>query len=655
MALTRAQLLMGNSAQGFVLPGQVQAVKEGNGINILPDGTIEVDSQTVVGVMKMGQTAQRAADAYNGYNWPIGTGTVGQQLGIVSVAGGVTELVWEDADGIDWTTRGQLIASTAAGQENDTLVNIGSSRSFLMSQVDDLGNPSGLAYSDVVTSAMKVPTGIQAQRPGAPVEGELRFNSTQRKLEVWDGFEWQTIASEDPADGSFVRQLASTVAGQTDVAAIPAGTTAQRITSPAPQDGFFRFNTDPNAAYGTQGSMEFWDGANWVTVAAIAAPAGFVPQTSPIGAAVTPSGTTGQRPGSPVGGYFRYNTDQHYLEFYNSATATWELLAPAAGGVHSFVQGTTPTAFNTGDLWYDTVLQRESVWDGVAWVQPGVTQTSPTGAAVIPAGLQTQRPASPSLGAFRFNDDRDKLEFWNGTTWQEVASGNAPTPPVPATIVSSVNVSGGTTGFAFTGGPITSSGTMTMSGTLGIANGGTGATTGPAALANMGLSVNVSGGTTGFTFTGGPVTSAGTMTMSGTLGIGNGGTGGTTPATAINNLLPGQGGQAGKFLTTNGANVSWAGGGGPTYGGIGTSMLGFAGVAGPADQTPGVFPGGTTAGISSVTIIKTVLTGGSSFTEITTSAGYGGTWQWYGSTGTAGFPGQGGGTSFYYSSAIRIA
>jgi hypothetical protein len=42
--------------------------------------------------------------------------------------------------------------------------------------------------------------------------------------------------------------------------------------------------------------------------------------------------------------------------------------------------------------------------------------------------------------------------------------------------VTSVNASGGTTGLTFSGGPITSSGTLTMAGTLGVANGGTGLT-----------------------------------------------------------------------------------------------------------------------------------------------------------------------------------
>lgn len=53
--------------------------------------------------------------------------------------------------------------------------------------------------------------------------------------------------------------------------------------------------------------------------------------------------------------------------------------------------------------------------------------------------------------------------------------------------VTSVNVSGGTTGLSFTGGPVTTSGTITASGTLALANGGTGATTASAARSALGL------------------------------------------------------------------------------------------------------------------------------------------------------------------------
>lgn len=51
-------------------------------------------------------------------------------------------------------------------------------------------------------------------------------------------------------------------------------------------------------------------------------------------------------------------------------------------------------------------------------------------------------------------------------------------------------------------------------------------------------SVGISGGTTGLTFSGGPITTAGTFTTSGTLSLANGGTGETTANAAFNALSP---------------------------------------------------------------------------------------------------------------------
>lgn len=87
------------------------------------------------------------------------------------------------------------------------------------------------------------------------------------------------------------------------------------------------------------------------------------------------------------------------------------------------------------------------------------------------------------------------------------------------------------------------------------------------AAAGSVTSVGVSGGTTGLTTSGGPVTTSGTITLAGTLAVANGGTGSATQGGAINNLLPSQAAQSGKFLTTNGTNVSWAVAG---SGGVGT-------------------------------------------------------------------------------------
>lgn len=56
--------------------------------------------------------------------------------------------------------------------------------------------------------------------------------------------------------------------------------------------------------------------------------------------------------------------------------------------------------------------------------------------------------------------------------------------------VTSVDVSGGTTGLTTSGGPITSSGTITLAGTLNVLNGGTGATTAPNARTNLGAAAS---------------------------------------------------------------------------------------------------------------------------------------------------------------------
>ena len=65
--------------------------------------------------------------------------------------------------------------------------------------------------------------------------------------------------------------------------------------------------------------------------------------------------------------------------------------------------------------------------------------------------------------------------------WEDLPAGNEGS-------VTSVDASGGTTGLSFSGGPITSSGTLALGGTLAIASGGTGATTAGGALTNLGVS-----------------------------------------------------------------------------------------------------------------------------------------------------------------------
>jgi hypothetical protein len=86
MALTRAQYLSGNTANGVVLSGQPQGVRPGGaGISIASDGTISVDPSTVTGVVKLNNVS-----AYNSYIWP--TSVPGTLSALTTNATG--NLVW---------------------------------------------------------------------------------------------------------------------------------------------------------------------------------------------------------------------------------------------------------------------------------------------------------------------------------------------------------------------------------------------------------------------------------------------------------------------------------------------------------------------------------------------------------------------------------
>jgi hypothetical protein len=242
--------------------------------------------------------------------------------------------------------------------------------------------------------------------------------------------------------------------------------------------------------------------------------------------------------------------------------------------------------------------------------------------------------------------------------------------------VTSVNASGSTTGLTFTGGPITGSGTLTLGGTLGVSAGGTGATTASGARTNIGattvggnfftltnpsaitfirvnsdnsvsalsasdfrtaigvgtgtgtvISVDVSGGSTGLTFTGGPVTSSGTITAGGTLAVANGGTGAATAANARVNLLPSYSGNAGRVLavTAGGTDVEWiaAGGSGTVTSVSGTGTVNGITLTGTVTASGSLTLGGTLSGVSLTTQVTGTLpvaNGGTGATTHTSNA-----------------------------------
>ena len=110
--------------------------------------------------------------------------------------------------------------------------------------------------------------------------------------------------------------------------------------------------------------------------------------------------------------------------------------------------------------------------------------------------------------------------------------------------VTSVSGSGGTTGLTLTGGPITTTGTLTLGGTLAVANGGTGLSTTPA---NGALDIGDGTGFTRTTLTAGSGVSI--SNTSGAISISATGTGGTVTSVAALTL-----GTTGTDLSSTVAN-----------------------------------------------------------------------------------------------------
>lgn len=224
--------------------------------------------------------------------------------------------------------------------------------------------------------------------------------------------------------------------------------------------------------------------------------------------------------------------------------------------------------------------------------------------------------------------------------------------------VTSVAASGGSTGLTFNGSPITTTGTLTLGGTLAVTNGGTGQTGVPVAgqlligngsgfnLSTLTAGSNVtitngagtitiaasgggssgvtswSGGTTGLTPN---VATGGNVVMAGVLEIDNGGTGHTTADAALNALLPTQTGNNGKYLQTNGSTTSWtaiSSVGTVTSVGLSTTLAGLTVTSSPVTSSGTIALSGTLGVAGGGTGLTSVGSNG----QILTSNGTGMTW-----------------------------
>lgn len=247
-----------------------------------------------------------------------------------------------------------------------------------------------------------------------------------------------------------------------------------------------------------------------------------------------PSGGTADRPPLPTNGEIRYNSDLAVFEGY--AGGSWQQVSTSTGngtvtsvGLSAaglgFTVGNSPittsgtitlsgtllansggtglTSYASGDLLYAdgaTSLTKLPIGNSTnlltvssgipVWVSTSsVSVANATFASLanlsnnIVGGGGNQIVYQVSSGVTSFitaPSNASTVLTWDGSafTWT-VAAGTG--------TVTEVDVNGGSTGLTFSGGPVTTTGNITMSGVLAIASGGTGANTAASARTNLGL------------------------------------------------------------------------------------------------------------------------------------------------------------------------
>lgn len=213
---------------------------------------------------------------------------------------------------------------------------------------------------------------------------------------------------------------------------------------------------------------------------------------------------------------------------------------------------TTPEPLGPGSPGVSTVAARED------HVHPAVDLSDTTETqGVLPLSRGgTGNSLSPVVGAIAYSSNNALYLTTAGSAGQVLTSAGGAGAPTWTTLssggtVTSVNLTAGT-GISVSGGPITTSGSINVVNTApdqvvsltagtnvtitGTYPSFTIAATGGGGGSGTVTSVDGSGGSTGLTLTGGPITTSGTLTLGGTLAITNGGTGATSAASALTNL-----------------------------------------------------------------------------------------------------------------------
>ena len=274
------------------------------------------------------------------------------------------------------------------------------------------------------TGSIQIPVGTTAQRPTA-AQGQLRFNTTTSKPEIYSGSAWTDVGggveSVNSATGVVVLTTAN-IAENTNLYYTDARADA-RIAA-ADTDDLSEGST--NLYFTTARANSAFDGrlsgSTGVTVSngAVSIGQDVATSTSPTFQNLTlsgtnsikvPSGTTAQRSGSPANGMLRYNSSTNEFEGY--ADSAWGAIggdttssvdlytATGNGSTATYDTGKNPQSENNTWVFVGGVYQPKSTYS-FSGTEITLSENLPNGEdlEVITGTVSTYNPTDAILGQY---------------------------------------------------------------------------------------------------------------------------------------------------------------------------------------------------------------------------------------------------------------